>query len=84
VLAIVEQLASRMRRRSVITRHPRASLTSAGFDFMAVLTIPEKHLELEQRASDKVRRVSPEDGARPDGDHLDLDARTVRITRRRA
>ncbi|RYP86280.1 hypothetical protein EKO23_10020 [Nocardioides guangzhouensis] len=81
-LAIVEQPASRLRRRSVVTRRRRTSRTATGLDFMTVLTMPDKQIELDQRASDKVRRVGSEDDAPADGHRVALDAGTVRITRR--
>ena len=67
--------------RSVCQQPPRLSssrwISTTGTSnhalVMAVLAMPEKHLELRQRTSDKMRRVFPEDGARPDGDHLDAE-----------
>jgi hypothetical protein len=81
LVAVVEQVASRLRRRSPLTRRTRATLTATGMDFMAVLTMPEKERELDQRASEKVRRVAQEDGAPPHRSTVDLDAGTARIAR---
>ena len=80
LVAVVEQVAARLRRRSPLTRRTRPTLTAAGMDFMAVLTMPEKERELDQRASEKVRRVTQEDGA-PPRSTVDLDAGTARIAR---
>jgi len=79
VLAAVEQVASRLRRRSVLTRRTRPALAATGMDFMAVLTMPDKQYELDQRATDKVRRVEQADGAPP---AVDLESGTARISRR--
>lgn len=81
-LAVVEHTASRLRRRSLITRQQRTGLTATGLDFMAVLTMPNKELELDQRALDKVRRVDPGDGSPGGGSLVDLEAGHVTFTRR--
>ena len=84
-LAVVEHVAARLRRRGVVSRRPRSALTATGMDFMAVLTTPDKQLELDQRAREKVRRV---DDARGDSDAeaaprtvVDLDSGTARVVR---
>jgi hypothetical protein len=80
LLAVVEQGASRLRRCGLLTRRHRPARTATGMDFMAALTQPEKHLELQQRATDKVRRLEQGDGA-PRRHTVDLHAGTARITR---
>ena len=79
VLAVLEHVASRLRRRSVVTGRQRPALTATGMDFMAVLTTPDKEIELEQRAQDKVRRVEQGDGRTHDRSLVDLDGGTARI-----
>ena len=80
ILALIELLTSRLRGRSVITRRHRPVLTAAGMDFMAVLTQPEKVRELDQRASEKIRKVEHEVGT-PARSSVDLASGTARIRR---
>jgi hypothetical protein len=80
LLALLEHGASRLRRRGVVTRRHRPALTVTGMDFMAALTQPEKHLEMQQRASDKIRKLDQHDGA-PRRNAVDLQAGTARISR---
>lgn len=79
-LATLEQLASRLRRRGPVSRRTRPTLSATGMDFMAALTTPDKQVELDQRAAEKVRRVAAHD-ADPHGDRAALDRGSIRIPR---
>lgn len=77
-LVVVEQVLSRLGRRSPVAGEPRASLSATGFDVFAVLVAPNKEAELEQRGQDKVRRLNQEDSP-PAPNSVDLRTGVARL-----
>ena len=71
-LAVVERLASRLRRRSPLYRKRRHALSAAGVDVLSAAMTPGKALDIDQRRSTELMREDETDGA-PPRSRIDLD-----------
>jgi hypothetical protein len=73
VLAAVESLASRLRRRSPLARRHRRALSAAGADVFSAALVPGRDVDLERRRASELLREDETDGA-PPRSRIDLDA----------
>ena len=73
VLAALEQLWSRVGRRSPLHRRERHALSAGGLDVFSAALAPGRAVDLEVQRSREVRRDDAEDGAPPYG-RIDLDS----------
>jgi hypothetical protein len=72
VVAVVEQLAARLGRRSVLTRRRRHALSAGGLDVFSAALAPGRAVDLEQQRTRELRRDDVDDGA-PPRERIDLD-----------
>ena len=73
VLAAVEAVVSRLRRRSPLSRRHRPALSAAGADVFSAALVPGRAVDLEQRRASELLREDETDGA-PPRSRVDLDA----------
>ncbi len=71
-LAVVEKLASQLRRRSPLYRERRHALSAAGVDVFSAAMTPGKALDIDQRRATELMREDETDGA-PPRSRIDLD-----------
>lgn len=76
VLAAVEQVASRARRRSPLTGAQRPALSASGLDALAGALSPGRALQREQQRVEQLLRDDEQDGAPP---AVDLDGGTAHL-----
>ena len=72
-LALLEQVAARMGRRSPLARGRRHALSAGGLDVFSAALAPGRAVDLEQQRSRELRREDLGDGA-PPRERIDLDA----------
>lgn len=77
LLAAVEHLASRLKRRSAITGRHRPVLAAAGLDVFSGTLLAGKDAELEHR--DLAKRLKVESGDAAPGSVVDLSSGTAHI-----
>jgi Family of unknown function (DUF6191) len=72
-LAVGEQFAARLGRRSLLARRRRHALSASGLDVFSAALAPGRDVDLEQRRAREIRRDDVEDGA-PPRTRIDLDS----------
>ena len=72
LLAGVEQLWSRLGRRSPLHRRERHALSAGGLDVFSAALVPGRDADLEERRVRELRRDDVDDGVPPYG-RIDLD-----------
>jgi hypothetical protein len=73
VLAVAEQLAARLGRRSPLAHERRHALSAGGLDVFSAALAPGRAVDLEQRQARELRRNDVGDGA-PPRTRIDLDS----------
>jgi hypothetical protein len=77
-VAVAEQLAARLGRRSPLARRRRHALSAGGLDVFSAALAPGRETDLEQQRVREMRRDDAEDGAPPRGP-IDLDSGVVHL-----
>jgi hypothetical protein len=76
LVATLEQLWSRLGRRSPLHRRARHALSAGGLDVFSAALVPGRDVDLEQQRARELRRDDVDDGAPPYG-RIDLDGGIV-------
>jgi len=76
LVATLEQLWSRLGRRSPLHRRRRHALSAGGLDVFSAALVPGRDVDLEQQRARELRRDDVDDGAPPYG-RIDLDGGIV-------
>src|SRR3954447_14102764 len=77
-LAVAEQVAARLGRRSPLARRRRHALSAGGLDVFSAALAPGREADLEQQWVREMRRDDAEDGA-PLRGPIDLDSGVVHL-----
>ncbi|WP_222269931.1 DUF6191 domain-containing protein [Modestobacter marinus] len=81
VLAVVERVASGLRRASPLHRERRPALSAAGADVLSTALDPGRAVDVEQRLASELMREDETDGA-PPRSRIDLDAGVAHLVLR--
>jgi hypothetical protein len=73
LLAALEQLWSRLGRRSPLHGRERHALSAGGLDVFSAALVPGRDVDLQERRVRELRRDDVDDGAPPYG-RIDLDS----------